>query len=297
MKNGINTATEIKADNTVQTVTFDKDEWMRQKQADRDSAYRMADEMAELVKTNGRHLEDVLDLMARFPKHSVNNLLLIAAQRPEATDLKGFNEWKELGTSIKKGETGITLLEGREYTRKDGTEAVRYSTRRVFDISQTKALSNPHPEFPLKAATVLGALYNDPVCEVTVDESMSGRPGDDAVYDHETAIIRLAKVMKMSEAIPPLTRELARAYMLSGDNVPDNTEEAAVCAAYVFCRRKGASTEGFDLSLVTAGLSELEAKDVRSFLSRVKDVSNGIREQMNIYLSTQRAERTEEPER
>ena len=293
MENNIKTAVKIS-----ETVTFDKGEWMRQKNAERESTYRMADEMADLVKTRASDLRNCLDLMIRFPRHSVGNLLLIAAQMPDATDLRDFNEWKSLGTSIKKGQTGIMLLEpGKEFVRKDGTKGMSYNVKRVFDIKQTKALSNPPVPFPFFPQPLLAALYNDPVCGVEVDETMTGRKGDDALYDPEKGIIRVARVNRISDLIVPLARETARAYLYSGDSAPEHAYETALCASYVFCKRKGADVEGIDLSEVTAGIKDLNPRQVRRLLTRVKDVTSAMRDQMNRYFREQKEQREAQAEK
>ncbi len=40
----------------------------------------------------------------------LNNVLLIAAQRPDATAVAGFGAWKALGRQVDKGSKGIAIL-------------------------------------------------------------------------------------------------------------------------------------------------------------------------------------------
>jgi len=47
-----------------------------------------------------------LQTMAKFPTYSARNVLLIAAQRPNATHLEGMRSWNELGRSVRPGEKG-----------------------------------------------------------------------------------------------------------------------------------------------------------------------------------------------
>ena len=51
-----------------------------------------------------------LNAMSRFHRYSLGNVLEIARQRPDATNVAGFWKWKELGRSVKKGEKGIRIL-------------------------------------------------------------------------------------------------------------------------------------------------------------------------------------------
>ena len=71
--------------------SFDKEEWVQHKQAERQSAYGMMDQMAELIAIDGSRLKDYLDVQARFGLYSVGNVLLITAQKPDAILLEDYN--------------------------------------------------------------------------------------------------------------------------------------------------------------------------------------------------------------
>lgn len=76
--------------------------------------------------------------------------MLIALQRPDATQVAGFHAWKKLGRSVKKGERGIKILapvmrkkdEEKEVEKsRDGEEEKRvvgFRTVHVFDVAQTE---------------------------------------------------------------------------------------------------------------------------------------------------------------
>ena len=51
-----------------------------------------------------------LDTAAKFHNYSFNNTLLILRQKPEATQVAGYNLWHELGRQVVKGEKGIAIL-------------------------------------------------------------------------------------------------------------------------------------------------------------------------------------------
>jgi hypothetical protein len=51
-----------------------------------------------------------LETMAKFHTYSARNVLLIAAQRPNATHLEGVRSWNELGRSVRPGEKGIFIF-------------------------------------------------------------------------------------------------------------------------------------------------------------------------------------------
>ena len=58
----------------------------------------------------GQDWQDWLNVAARFHHYSLNNVLLIAAQRPQATAVAGFGAWQALGRQVDKGEKGIAIL-------------------------------------------------------------------------------------------------------------------------------------------------------------------------------------------
>lgn len=88
-------------------------------------------------------------ILARFAGYSDRNALLIAAQRPDATEVNGYRAWQALGRQVRKGEAGIAILapagtsagKTEPETTEPGEdgEQVRQFFRitYVFDISQT----------------------------------------------------------------------------------------------------------------------------------------------------------------
>ena len=127
-------------------VSFNKEEWAAQKKQERESAFAMIDETAQRMANDGGLFQAYLDVQARFDRYSVGNAVLITAQKADATQLSDFKGWKNNGVFIKKGESGIVLLEpGEEYTKEDGTVGVSYNSKKVFDISQTTAKVKDRP--------------------------------------------------------------------------------------------------------------------------------------------------------
>jgi antirestriction protein ArdC len=53
----------------------------------------------------------LLNLSARMgSRYSLGNLLLIGAQRPDATCVAGYGAWRKAGRQVRRGERGITIL-------------------------------------------------------------------------------------------------------------------------------------------------------------------------------------------
>jgi N-terminal domain of anti-restriction factor ArdC len=55
-------------------------------------------------------LTQYLNAMARFHNYSFGNIMLIALQKPQATNVAGIRTWNSLGRFVKKGEKGIMIL-------------------------------------------------------------------------------------------------------------------------------------------------------------------------------------------
>ena len=143
-------------------VSFDKDAWAAQKKQERESAFAMIDETAQRMANDGSLFQSYLDVQARFDRYSVGNAVLITAQKADATQLSDFKGWKNNGVFIKKGESGIVLLEpGEEYTKEDGTVGVSYNSKKVFDISQTTAKVKDRPAMKRDERLLLKAIIHN----------------------------------------------------------------------------------------------------------------------------------------
>jgi antirestriction protein ArdC len=103
-------------------------------------------------------LTQYLGAMAKFHTYSFGNIMLIARQKPSASNVAGVRTWNSLGRFVRRGEKGILILApmvGRkretveETTAENGeeknTQAQLYGFRAVyvFDISQTEGKDLP----------------------------------------------------------------------------------------------------------------------------------------------------------
>lgn len=71
-----------------------------------------------------------LTTMSRFHKYSLNNVMLIHAQKPDATLVAGFNKWKNsFGRHVKKGEKGIQILAPTPYKIKQEEQKLDPDTK------------------------------------------------------------------------------------------------------------------------------------------------------------------------
>src|SRR5437868_10153776 len=66
--------------------------------------------VAALESGQSEVLTQYLGTMARFHTYSFGNVMLIARQKPDATNVAGIRAWNSLGRFVKRGEKGILIL-------------------------------------------------------------------------------------------------------------------------------------------------------------------------------------------
>ncbi len=115
--------------------------------------------IAQLEAGHSEVLTQYLTTMARFHKYSLGNVLLIASQKPEASNVAGIFTWNQLGRKVKKGEKGIMIFapmiakKRRQKTSEEREESdskttagptlVGFRPVYVWDVSQTEGKSFP----------------------------------------------------------------------------------------------------------------------------------------------------------
>ena len=114
--------------------------------------------VASLEAGHSEVLTQYLGAMGRFHTYSFGNIMLIARQKPSATNVAGVRTWNSLGRFVRRGEKGILILApmvGRkiktveETTRENGEQKnpqpQLYGFRAVyvFDLSQTEGKDLP----------------------------------------------------------------------------------------------------------------------------------------------------------
>jgi hypothetical protein len=74
---------------------------------------KLQDAVVEIV--SGEDWQRMLKVASKFHKYSFNNNLMVFCQRPDATIVAGFNKWKSMNRSVKKGEKGIAIFAPCKY--------------------------------------------------------------------------------------------------------------------------------------------------------------------------------------
>jgi hypothetical protein len=113
-------------------------------------------------------LTEYLSAMASFHDYSFGNVMLIARQKPSATNVAGVRTWNSLGRFVKRGEKGILILapmvgyrrprqdeiatsmdnnnaaNDRKDERKTERQLIGFRGVYVFDVSQTEGKELPN---------------------------------------------------------------------------------------------------------------------------------------------------------
>lgn len=268
---------------------FDPEAYKAQKQKERNDTFQMLNDAADRLRVDGEMLKTYLDLQARFPRYSVNNLILIAVQRPDATKLAAFDVWQKDGVHINKGEKGLSILEpSGTYEREDGTKATNYAIKKVFDIAQTNAEPEPQPAVTRDERTLLKALISDAPCDFQVSDQVP--ENFNALYRPEQKTILVRRGQDAPTNFRAISQELVQAYLDRGDYSRANYALTANFASYVLCRRCGVPTDPYRFDKTPERYAQMSAKEFRKELGRIHDVANTISAKMNPVLEARQQE-------
>ena len=183
-----------------------------------------------------------LTTMSRFHKYSLNTVMLIHAQRPDATLVAGFSKWKNsFGRHVKKGEKGIQILaptpykikvdkekldpdtklpmlddEGKPITEEKEVTIPMFKVVSVFDVAQTEGKPLPQISFSLTGDVAqyevfMEALRRTSQVPITIKPM---EPGMDGYFHLEKQAIFLREGMSQVQTVcaaihgkPSLCRE------------------------------------------------------------------------------------------
>lgn len=211
---------------------FNKEEWAAQKQAQRKEAYELIDNTCAEMLSDGDAFGQYLEVQGRFDRYSVNNAILVSAQMPEATSLKDKNAWKQSRVYVNKDAQKVIILEpSKEYTREDGTKAVGYNAKEVYDISDTSAANRQPPQEKKGMRELVSAM---------IDASPVGfQPVDDlelpAFYDSGQQTIFIKTRLNEEQLFVSMAKEVSAAvFDFKYNESRDASDFKSFCVAYVY---------------------------------------------------------------
>ena len=274
---------------------YDKAEWAAQKQAERKEAYELIDNTCSEMAVNGDSFRQYLDVQGRFDRYSVANAVLVSAQMPEATQLKDYGKWKQSRVYVNKDAQKITILEpSKEYLRDDGTKAVSYNAKVVYDISETSAKDRQEAAEPKSMRELVSAMIDaSPVPFQPVDDLELP-----AFYDSEQQTIFIRTGLNEEQLFVSMSKEVAAAVYDFKHNESRNASEfKAYCVAYMVSSRYGVDTRGFNFDRLPKEYAEMETQDFKSELGSMRDVLGEVQSEMYKSMEKNKPARNKEQER
>ena len=274
---------------------YDKAEWAAQKQAERKEAYELIDNTCSEMAVNGDSFRQYLDVQGRFDRYSVANAVLVSAQMPEATQLKDYGKWKQSRVYVNKDAQKITILEpSKEYLRDDGTKAVSYNAKVVYDISETSAKDRQEAAEPKSMRELVSAMIDaSPVPFQPVDDLELP-----AFYDSEQQTIFIRTGLNEEQLFVSMSKEVAAAVYDFKHNESRNASEfKAYCVAYMVSSRYGVDTKGFDFSRLPREYDGMDTQVFKGELGTMRDVLGEVQSDMYKSMEKNKPARNKEQER
>ena len=214
-----------------------------------------------------------LTAASAFHSYSFNNVLLIMAQLPYATQVAGFRKWQEQGRQVRKGEKAIRIFgySSRTVTEIDpatGEESKRkvptYPVLSVFDISQTDPIEGyPQPE-PIArrlegedTAAILDRVRNIMTGQgwAVTRETIPGTTNGYTTLDGSRRIV-VDSTLSAAQAAKTMIHEAAHALMHAADDVNPaelhrgRAEVEAESVAYVLAGLLGLDTSEYSIGYI-----------------------------------------------
>lgn len=274
---------------------FDKAEWAAQKQAQRKEAYELIDNTCSEMMADGESFRQYLDVQGRFDRYSVANAVLVSAQMPEATQLKDYNAWKQSRVYVNKDAQKIVILEpSKEYTRDDGTKAVGYNAKVVYDISETSAKDRQQAQEPKTMRELVSAMIDaSPVPFVPVADLEIP-----AYYDSKQQTIFIKTGLTEEQLFVSMAKEVSAAvFDFKHNESRDASDFKSFCVAYMVSTRYGVDTRGFSFDRLPREFSEMDTQVFKGELGSMRDVLGEIQSDMFKSLEKNKPPKNKEQER
>ena len=274
---------------------FDKAEWAAQKQAQRQEAYELIDNTCSEMMADGESFRQYLDVQGRFDRYSVANAVLVSAQMPDATQLKDYNAWKQSRVYVNKDAQKIVILEpSKEYTRDDGTKAVGYNAKVVYDISETSAKDRQQAQEPKTMRELVSAMIDaSPVPFVPVADLEIP-----AYYDSKQQTIFIKTGLTEEQLFVSMAKEVSAAvFDFKHNESRDASDFKSFCVAYMGSTRYGVDTRGFSFDRLPREFSEMDTQVFKGELGSMRDVLGEIQSDMFKSLEKNKPPKNKEQER
>ena len=255
--------------------------------------------------------QHMLHIAAHMPTYSLNNILLVAVQRPDATAVAGYRAWRAAGRQVRKGENGIAILApclykpdqaqaepvDRTTTQVEpGAGAPRvprgFRVVHVFDLSQTDG-----PELPDDPHLLTGPAPDDlweRLAQLVHDDGFTLERGDchgaNGYTDYRNRLVRVRDDVEPAQAVKTLAHELGHIRADHENRFADRYRTSPRCRgqaeveaesiAHIVAISAGLDTGAYSVPYL-AGWSGNDPTALRSAAARVLDVAASISAQLD----------------
>lgn len=254
-----------------------------------------------------------LRTMSKFHDYSLNNTLLIAFQRPDATLVAGYTAWqKQFGRQVQKGEKAIKILAPAPYKEKVEMEKIDPITRTpildadgkpvrevqevtrpafkvvsVFDVSQTEGREIPSLGVDELSGDVreyemfFEALKRSCPVPMEFENIESSAKG---YYHQMEQRIAIREGMSQVQTIKTAIHEMAHQRLHAVDPLDEKSEiikqtrsskeVEAESVAYTVCQHYGIETSDYSFAYVAGWSHGKETPELKASLNTIRKTAN-----------------------
>lgn len=278
------------------------------KQEMKDITERLERGVSEIFQSEKYQL--FLNTMAKFPKYSLNNNMLIMMQKPDATLCQSYTGWKQMGRFVKKGEKGIRILapapfkrereqnkvdeKGKTVLDKDGKpvketvqiDITAFKPVSTFDLSQTEGA--PLPTIGVSEltgsvegyATLFQAIKEASPVPIGFEDIEGGAKGYFHTRENRIAIQEgMSEIQNVKTAI----HEMAHAKLHNmavqksredGGQTRSSKEVEAESVAYTVCQHYGIDTSDYSFAYVAGWSEGKELSELKESLNTIRTAAS-----------------------
>ncbi|MBQ2970971.1 MAG: LtrC-like protein [Ruminococcus sp.] len=276
-----------------------KEDFAEKKRAEKERVYNLIDDTALDVMSSPEKFKAYLDTQSRMDRYSAVNALLIYSQLPKATQLKDFDDWSKDNVKIVKGAKSISILEPVEYSKRDGTTGISYNVKRMFDVSQTNGRKTPAPSINRDPKEFITTMFDASPVEVQLVDELP-YPNMGAFYNNEKQTLFVKKAVGDSVVVAQcVAQELAHAQLSINSDTYSRRDMGfqAVCIGYMICKKHGIDTQNFAIERIPDEYKNMNAKEVRAFLSKTRNAMSDIQSSISEQLYRSKQTRSKEQAR
>lgn len=270
-------------------------------------------EILEDLKTGVKNVmtseqyQKYLDFRSSLYDYSVNNCLLIQAQKPDATMIGSFTYWKNNNRYVNKGEKGIKILApvtgkrnieipildkdlkpilnsdgSKQMKKSEKTVITGFSFATVFDVKQTSGEPIPslinelsgNSSVAEKLIETIKSISNVPISYKNISSGAKG------YYSPNENEIVLKEGMSLDQTAKTLIHEYTHSKLDNNLNeYKQNRNEAEIRAestAYVVSKHFGLDTSEYSFGYVTSWAAGKQLDELQETLKTISDTSKNI---------------------